>query len=199
MTSEIIVNTKLTWYGGIEFLDDCLFPSEWNRLLVDSNMPDYTQPILMPNLSIDRLRYQYKREIEEEIADGNFDGALTVGKSELNWVWEPKCYLDDKEVDLADLINNVEIDEIIGSLLDGAKEGSVDYPVNYHIRLDVTAKSGSLAMGDAIIETIDEPDVFVSCAYATDCKDVIFEDAADLPESAEPAVKQEIIRMILKG
>ena len=84
-------------------------------------------------------------------------------------------------------------------MLDGADEGVIDYPVEYHIQLDVTARSGKLAMGDVIIETYTTPDVYVNCAFAADGSDVIFDDAADLPESAEQTVKQKIIRMILEG
>jgi len=51
-------------------------------------------------------------------------------------------------------------------------------------------------MGDVIIDTHSAPDVFVNCAFASDGKDVIFDDAGDLPETAAPAVKQEIIRMV---
>ena len=110
MKSKITVKSRLTWFGGIEFLDDCMFPSEWNHLLKDSDMPDYVQPILMPNLSIERLRYRYIKQIEEEILDGNLDGTLQIGRSELNWVWKPEFFIDDEEVSFHNIKDQIDID-----------------------------------------------------------------------------------------
>ena len=196
MKSCITVNSKLTWSGKISIRDAYLFPHEWNRFLVDAKMPDDGRPVLIPDVPVKQVRYKYKKQIEDELTSGNLEGIIAVGDTEIDWEWNPECCVDDEEVDLPDIMLEIDFDDVVERLLDGAEEGTVDYPVEYHIQLDVRAHSGNLAMGDVIIDTHSAPDVFVNCAFATDGKDVIFDDAGDLPESAAPKVKQEIIRML---
>ena len=196
MNSKITVNSKLTWSGKISVCDAYLFPHEWNRFLVDAKMPDDGRPVLVPDVSIKQVRYKYKKQIEDELTSGNLEGTIAVGDTEIDWAWNPECYVDEEEVDLRDIMLEIDFDDVVERLLDGAAEGTVDYPVEYHIQLDLKSRSGKLAMGDVIIDTHSAPDVFISCAFASDGRDVIFDDAGDLSVSAAPAVKQEMIRML---
>jgi len=196
LNSKITVNSKLTWSGKISACDAYLFPHEWNRFLVDAKMPDDGRPVLVPDVSVKQVRYKYKKQIEDELTSGNLEGTIAVGDTEIDWAWNPECYVDEKEVDLRDIMLEIDFDDVVERLLDGAEEGTADYQVEYIIQLDLKACSGKLAIGNVIIDTHSAPDVFVNCAFASDGKDVIFDDAGDLPESAAPEVKQEIIRMV---
>ena len=104
--------------------------------------------------------------------------------------------MDGNPVDLEDNVDEINIEEMAGEMLDGAESGVLPVPVVYDISLDIAAKSGMLAMGSVVVESMDLLDVCLECNFAADGSDVIFDEDLKLTASAKAAVKKEIIAMV---
>ena len=65
----------------------------------------------------------------------------------------------DKVKEIVKGENEINIEEMAGEMLDGAESGVLPVPVVYDISLDIAAKSGMLAMGSVVVESMDLLDV----------------------------------------
>lgn len=192
MTSTITTTLTLTWSGKAVF--QSLYLSAHDVPDLYTNPPAFTHdPLTISPVTVDKAKFKYKKQIEDEICDGFFAGTLTVGYDDIDWEWDPVFEIEGADVDK----NGIEdfLEDIAGAMLDGAESGSLQIPVEIEISLDITAQSGSLAMGEATVESMAILDVYESCSFATDGKDVIFDEEIELPNAAMKAVKEEIIRM----
>ena len=147
-------------------------------------------------ITVDIARFKYKKQIEEQICDGNLNGTIQVKGYEVEWVWDPVCRLDGNPVDLEDIVDEINIEEMAGEMLDGAESGVLPVPVVYDFSLDIAARSGMLAMGSVTVESMDLLDIYLECNFAADGSDVIFDEDLELTASAKAAVKKEIIAMV---
>lgn len=191
MNSSFTVKSELTWDGPAEFSALLLPPEDLRDLLVDT--PAQGFPV---GITVDIARFKYKKQIEEQICEGHLSGTLQVKGYEVEWVWDPICRLEGKPVDLEDIVDEINIEEMAGEMLDGAESGIQSVSVIYDISLDISAKSGMLAMGSVVIESLDLLDVYLECNFAADGSDVIFDEDLELTEPAKAAVKKEIISMV---
>ena len=191
MNSSVTVKSELIWDGPAEFSALLLPPEDLRDLLIDTPKQG-----LQVGITADIARFKYKMQIEEQICDGNLNGTIQVNGYEVDWVWDPICRLDGNPVDLEDIVDEINIEEMAGEMLDGAESGVLPVPVVYDISLDIAAKSGMLAIGSVVVESMDLLDVCLECNFAADGSDVIFDEDLELTASAKAAVKKEIIAMV---
>ena len=191
MNSSVTVKSELIWDGPAEFSALLLPPEDLRDLLIDTPKQG-----LQVGITADIARFKYKMQIEEQICDGNLNGTIQVKGYEVEWVWDPVCRLDGNPVDLEDIVDEINIEEMAGEMLDGAESGVLPVPVVYDISLDIAAKSGMLAIGSVVVESMDLLDVCLECNFAADGSDVIFDEDLELTASAMAAVKKEIIAMV---
>ena len=192
MTSTITTTLTLDWSGKAVFQSLYLSAPDVPDLF--TNPPGFTHdPLTISPVTVDKAKFKYKKQIGDEICQGFFCGTVTVEYEDIDWVWDPVFEIDGTEIDKDGIEDYLE--DIVGAMLDGAESGSIQIPVEIEISLDITAQSGSLAMGEATVESMAILDVYESCSFATDGKDVIFDEEIELPNAAMKAVKEEIIRM----
>ena len=191
MNSSVTVQSELTWDGPAEFSALLLPPEDLRELLIDTPKQGF-----QVGITVDIARFKYKKQIEEQICDGNLSGTIQINGYEVGWVWDPICRLDGNPVDLEDIADEIKIEEMAGEMLDGAESGVLPVPVVYDISVDITARSGMLAMGSVTVESMDLLDIYLECDFAADGSDVIFDEDLELTASAMAAVKKEIIAMV---
>ena len=194
MNSSVTVESELTWAGPAEFRALLLPPEDLRELLIDAPKQGF-----QVGFTVDIARFKYKKQIGEQICDGNLNGTIQVNGYEVEWVWDPVCRLDGKPVDLEDIVDEINIEEMAGEMLDGAESGILPVPVEYDISLDITARSGMLAMGSVVIESMDLLDVCLECNFASDGSNVIFDEGLELTEPVKAAVKKEIISIVSRS
>ena len=194
MNSSVTVQSELTWAGPAEFRALLLPPEDLRELLIDTPKQG-----LQVGITLDIARFKYKKQIEEQICDGNLNGTIQVKGYEVEWVWDPVCRLDGNPVDLEDIVDEINIEEMAGEMLDGAESGVLPVPVVYDISVDITARSGMLVMGSVTVESMDLLDIYLECNFAADGSDVIFDEDLELTASAKAAVKKEIISMVRRN
>lgn len=194
MNSSVTVQSELTWAGPAEFRALLLPPEDLRELLIDAPKQGF-----QVGFTVDIARFKYKKQIGEQICDGNLNGTIQVNGYEVEWVWDPVCRLDGKPVDLEDIVDEINIEEMAGEMLDGAESGILPVPVEYDISLDITARSGMLAMGSVVIESMDLLDVCLECNFASDGSNVIFDEGLELTEPVKAAVKKEIISIVSRS
>lgn len=188
MTSTFTIDSKLTWSEKAYFTGAFLSASEYNDLLGASLSTN--EPVMLSGVSVDQARFKYKKQVADSISDGFMTGSVYVGISEINWEWDPEFEIDGTLVETSDIEDY--LDDLASAMMDGAEKGEIQVPVEYTIDLNITAQSGSLAMGEVTVDNV--LGLFEMCNFATDCKDVIFDDEMDTPKMAE--IKAEIIRMV---
>ena len=191
MNSSVTVQSELTWAGPAEFRALLLPPEDLRELLIDAPKQGF-----QVGFTVDIARFKYKKQIGEQICDGNLNGTIQVNGYEVEWVWDPVCRLDGNPVDLEDIVDEINIEEMAGEMLDGAESGVLPVPVVYDISVDITARSGMLVMGSVTVESMDLLDIYLECNFAADGSDVIFDEDLELNASAMVAVKKEIIAMV---
>ena len=194
MNSSVTVQSELTWAGPAEFRALLLPPEDLRELLIDAPKQGF-----QVGFTVDIARFKYKKQIGEQICDGNLNGTIQVNGYEVEWVWDPVCRLDGKPVDLEDIVDEINIEEMAGEMLDGAESGVLAVPVVYDISLDIAARSGMLAMGSVTVESMDLLDVYLECDFAADGSDVIFNEDLELTEPVKAAVKKEIISIVSRS
>ncbi len=194
MNSSVTVKSELIWDSPAEFSALLLPPKDLRELLIDTPKQGF-----QIGITVDIARFKYKKQIEEQICDGNLNGTIQVKGYEVEWVWDPVCRLDGNPVDLEDIVDEINIEEMAGEMLDGAESGVLAVPVVYDISLDIAARSGMLAMGSVTVESMDLLDIYLECNFAADGSDVIFDEDLKLTASAKAAVKKEIISMVRRN
>lgn len=194
MNSSVTVQSELTWAGPAEFRALLLPPEDLRELLIDAPKQGF-----QVGFTVDIARFKYKKQIGEQICDGNLNGTIQVNGYEVEWVWDPVCRLDGNSVDLEDIVDEINIEEMAGEMLDGAESGVLPVPVVYDISVDITARSGMLAMGSVTVESMDLLDIYLECNFAADGSDVIFDEDLELTASAKAAVKKEIISIVSRS
>ena len=146
MNSSVTVQSELTWAGPAEFRALLSPPEDLRELLIDAPKQGF-----QVGFTVDIARFKYKKQIGEQICDGNLNGTIQVNGYEVEWVWDPVCRLDGKPVDLEEIVDEINIEEMAGEMLDGAESGVLPVPVVYDISVDITARSGMLAMGSVTV------------------------------------------------
>ena len=194
MNSSVTVKSELIWDGPAEFSALLLPPEDLRELLIDAPKQGF-----QVGFTVDIARFKYKKQIGEQICDGNLNGTIQVKGYEVEWVWDPVCRLNGNPVDLEDIVDEINIEEMAGEMLDGAESGVLPVPVVYDISLDIAARSGMLAMGSVTVESMDLLDIYLECNFAADGSDVIFDEDLELTASAKAAVKKEIISMVRRN
>ena len=179
MNSSVTVQSELTWAGPAEFRALLSPPEDLRELLIDAPKQGF-----QVGFTVDIARFKYKKQIGEQICDGNLNGTIQVNGYEVEWVWDPVCRLDGNPVDLEDIVDEINIEEMAGEMLDGAESGVLPVPVVYDISVDITARSGMLAMGSVTVESMDLLDIYLECNFAADGSDVIFDKDLELTASA---------------
>ena len=194
MNSSVTVQSELTWAGPAEFRALLLPPEDLRELLIDAPKQGF-----QVGFTVDIARFKYKKQIGEQICDGNLNGTIQVKGYEVEWVWDPVCRLNGNPVDLEDIVDEINIEEMAGEMLDGAESGVLAVPVVYDISLDIAARSDMLAMGSVTVESMDLLDVYLECDFAADGSDVIFNEDLELTEPVKAAVKKEIISIVSRS
>ena len=192
MNTTIKTTLILTWSGKAVFQSLILSASDVPDLF--SSPQSGTDPLSVSPVAVDQAKHKYKKQIEDDICGGFFAGTISVGYEDIDWDWDPVFEIEGAEVSKDGIEDYLE--DIAGAMLDGAESGSLQIPVEIEITLDITAQSGSLAMGEVTVDSMDILDVYESCSFATDGKNVIFDTEIEMPETAMKAVKAEISRTV---
>lgn len=185
MTTTANARLKLSWAGEATLSGTAFLTDEEMHLLSANG-----------EFSVDKLRFKYKKQIKESIRDGFFTGNLYVGINEVEWEWEPDCFVDGESVALSDLKDDSAIEDIVGLMLEGTEFGEKEIEVPIDIDVTVTAQNGNLAMGEVTISCSDILNIYESCNFATDGKEVIFDEELELSDKVICAVKSAIIELV---
>ncbi|MBP3210626.1 MAG: hypothetical protein J6M64_12095 [Oscillospiraceae bacterium] len=191
-TIKTTLTLTLTWSGKAVF-QSLLFSASDVPDLFSSPQPR-TDPLSVSPVTVDQAKHKYKKQIEDDICSGFFTGTISVGCDEIDWEWDPVFEIEGSDVDK----NGIEdyLEDVAGAMLGGAESGSLQIPVEVEISVDITAQAGALAMGEVTVDSMDILDVYESCSFATDGKNVIFDEEIEMPETAMKAVKAEISRTV---
>lgn len=193
MTLTNTPTLTLTWSGKAAFQSFYFSPSDIPDLFTAPQSS--TDVLSVSPVTVDKAKFKYKKQIEDEICDGFFSGTLTIGYEDIDWEWDPLIEIESTEVDKNEIEDYLE--DIAGAMLDGADQGTLQIQVPIDITLEIIAKSGNLAMGEITVECMHILDLYENCNFATDGKGVLFDEDFDIPGMALQAVKEAVIEMVM--